>query len=286
MTLRPDLCVLRGVIRNDVPNTTDGWLQTGPPAKPQPPLLLSLVGNLPGQLAGQSLLFSPPAATHNNRPQPTPTTRLHRQQIGVVSHCTFHTTPRNSCSFAWHGPNGLVHLHSHNCRLLADPADTESPALAELQLDCLLEPDPDCQPAPFPRWPLPTATQLPDPDRMVSEQQAWLILQPLLARMARAAVSFHMCPHCSCRTALKQLIHDVLPQLQHNPQPHHQLHLRSFTSAENCPLCQQEFQDWLPPAPVSKPEKPRNPQKQPFPVSGSGSRIWNSGTGSTSMVGW
>lgn len=58
MTLRLDNCVLRGVIRNDVPNTIDGWLQMSS-AAPQPPILLSLVGNLPGRLAGQSLLLSP-----------------------------------------------------------------------------------------------------------------------------------------------------------------------------------------------------------------------------------
>ena len=285
MTLRLDNCVLRGVIRNDVPNTIDGWLQMSS-AAPQPTILLSLVGNLPGRLAGQSLLLSPPTAPHDTWPLPVTPNRLHRQQIGVFSRCTFRTTPQNSCSFAWHGPNGLVRLDSSNCQLLTNPGDTETTSLTELQLDCLLESDSDSLSPPFPRIPIPSVSQLPDPDQLVSDQQAWLILQPLLARLARAAVSFHMCPHVSSRTALQQLIHDVLPQLHSDSYTPGQLRLRSFTSAENCSVCQQEFRDWLPPAPVSRPEKPRNPLKQPFPVSGSGSRIWNSGSGSTSMVGW
>lgn len=286
MTLRLDHCVLRGVIRNDVPNTIDGWLQTGSAAAPQPPILLSLVGNLPGQLAGQSLLFSPPAHSNNASPLPRHSLRLQRQQVGVFSRCAFRTHPQNFCSVAWHGPNGLVRLHSNHCQLLTHPADTESPALTELQLDCLLEAESESHPTPFPRLPLPTATQLPNPDHLVSDQQAWLILQPLLARLAREAVSYHMCPHASSRSALKQLIQDVLPVLQQDSQTPGQSTLRSFTSADNCPVCQQEFRDWLPPAALGKPEKPRNRQKQPFPVSGSGSGIWNSGTGSTSMSDW
>lgn len=46
MTIRLQYSLLRGVIRNDVHNTVDGWLQPGTTAAPQPPVLLSLVGNL------------------------------------------------------------------------------------------------------------------------------------------------------------------------------------------------------------------------------------------------
>ncbi|MFM7164098.1 MAG: hypothetical protein ACKO3T_02545 [Planctomycetaceae bacterium] len=286
MTIRLQYGLLRGVIRNDVHNTVDGWLQPGTTAAPQPPVLLSLVGNLPGPLAGKTLIFDSPATAHTHSDQFGCRPRLHPRQIGVFSRCLFRPAPENNCSLAWHGPDGLVRLHAHNCQLLSGPADTASPDLTELQLDCLLaNPDEETADLP-PLQPLPVATHLPDPDSLLTNQQAWLVLQPLLARLARAAVSYHLCPHCSSRDALRQIIRQVLPQLHRSPQPPASSRLRSFSSADICSTCQHEFRDLLAPLSVSLPEKPRNPPKQPFPVSGSGSRIWNSGSGSTSMTGW
>ena len=286
MTIRLDHGLLRGVIRNDVYNTIDGWLQPGTAAVPQPPVLLSLVGNLPGSLAGKTLAFDPPAATRQRPDQTGRWPRLHRQQIGVFSRCAFRSAPQSSCCFAWHGPAGLVQLYSENCRLLASSAESAAPALTEQQLDCLLATAPDDAVAPPSRQPLPSTSHLPDPDSLLSDQQAWLVLQPLLARLAGAGISYHLCPHHTSRDALRQIIRQVLPQLHRSLQPPATAHLRSFSSTEICSTCQDEFHDLLAPLSISLPEKPRNPSKQPFPVSGSGSRIWNSGPGSTSMVGW
>lgn len=65
MTIRLQDGLLRGVIRNDVRNTVDGWLQPGTTAAPQPPVLLSLVGNLQAPSPERPCYSThPPPLTH------------------------------------------------------------------------------------------------------------------------------------------------------------------------------------------------------------------------------
>jgi hypothetical protein len=289
MTLRIDHCVLKGTVRNDMKNTIDGWLEVRS-TRGTATVLLALVGNLPGHLAGQSLHFInhqlPPTSPDSTLPDATLPDGLQYHQIGVLGSCSLHRNSRTAptqitpFTLCWHGPDGPVNLQITHSLVTVQPP--------QHLLD--LPPSPPLQPttnSTLPvTTPLPSPAELPNPDLLPGQRRAWLILKPLLARLAQAGIAFHLCPHCTSRDALRQITRQILPKLQTELPANRNSAPQSFSSAEYCTLCQQEFAELQALLSDDTPEKPRNPQKLPFPVSGSGPRIWNSGTSSTSMVAW
>ncbi len=284
MTLRIDHSVLKGTVRNDMKNTIDGWLEVRS-TRGTATVLLALVGNLPGHLAGQSLHFINYKLPHTG-PDATLPDGLQYHQIGVLGSCSL---PRNSrtaptqitpFTLRWHGPDGPVNLQLTHSLVTVQPP--------QHLLD--LPPSPPLKPTANSTLKvttsLPATAELPNSDLLPGQRRAWLILKPLLARLAQAGIAFHLCPHCTSRDALRQITRHILPKLLTELPADQNSPPRSFSSAEHCTLCQQEFAELQALLSEDTPEKPRNPQKLPFPVSGSAPRIWNSGTSSTSMVAW
>lgn len=133
MTLRIDHCVLKGTVRNDMKNTIDGWLEVRS-TRGTATVLLALVGNLPGHLAGQSLHFInhqlPPTSPDSTLPDATLPDGLQYHQIGVLGSCSLHRNSRTAptqitpFTLCWHGPDGPVKLQITHSLVTVQPLNT------------------------------------------------------------------------------------------------------------------------------------------------------------------
>jgi hypothetical protein len=93
-------------------------------------------------------------------------------------------------------------------------------------------------------WLFEAPLSLPKPDMIENEQQAWDMLNKLLAAMAVHGVAFAMCEHFTAKQAYKLLIEELLPQAHVHPDLVSTGFMQHYDSHEVCDECQAEYGDF------------------------------------------
>ena len=84
--------------------------------------------------------------------------------------------------------------------------------------------------------------RLPTPEELTTDEQAEGPLKVVLTRLALFGIALDVCEHYTPRMAYRYLVETMLPNERAYPQMRQTQWVQHFSTSDDCPDCQKEFE--------------------------------------------